>query len=187
MTPTREQLASIEWQGWCRDDGDACPACGRRRDQGHNAICWIAACLATPEPVTDTPQGKDDSRCAVCGWPLDPEGKMCRRGDCSLRPMPEMARDAARAVREYEAEWNGAINSPTLERWRAQAAKQSATPEPQAMPPIEPGDWYSVFDLDPTAIDDERWVKIALGHAAAGELTEIRKANGTVWTREPRR
>lgn len=184
MTPTREQLASIEWQGWCRDDGDACPACGRRRDQGHNAICWIAACLATPEPVTDTPQGKDDSRCAVCGWPLDPEGKMCRRGDCSLRPLPEMARDAARAVREYEAEWKGAINSPTLERWRAQAAKQSATPEPQAMPPIEPGDWVQDAAGEIRRVMDSD--HISWLHANR-TIYEIRKANGTVWTLEPRR
>lgn len=30
----------------------------------------------------------DLSRCDWCGWPLDPEGKMCRADDCSMRPRP---------------------------------------------------------------------------------------------------
>lgn len=28
----------------------------------------------------------DEKRCRVCGWPLDPEGGLCRPDDCSERP-----------------------------------------------------------------------------------------------------
>lgn len=30
----------------------------------------------------------DLDRCDWCGWPLDPEGKMCRADNCSMRPRP---------------------------------------------------------------------------------------------------
>ena len=30
----------------------------------------------------------DESRCRVCGFSLDPEGKMCRVDNCSMRPRP---------------------------------------------------------------------------------------------------
>lgn len=45
----------------------------------------------------------EQDRCAICGWPLDPEGKMCRRGNCSMRPFPERYYDPARARVEYGA------------------------------------------------------------------------------------
>jgi hypothetical protein len=42
----------------------------------------------------------DETRCAVCGWPLGDEPAQCRRGDCSFRPRPERLFDAARAAAE---------------------------------------------------------------------------------------
>ncbi len=31
----------------------------------------------------------DVERCPVCNWPLDDDPAGCRRGDCSMRPMPK--------------------------------------------------------------------------------------------------
>jgi hypothetical protein len=45
-------------------------------------------------------QQSDETRCAVCGWPLGDEPAQCRRGDCSFRPRPERLFDAARAAAE---------------------------------------------------------------------------------------
>lgn len=48
------------------------------------------------------PQADDESRCAICGWPLKAmvsEG--CVRGNCSMRPFPEYAYAPERAAREY--------------------------------------------------------------------------------------
>lgn len=49
MTPTREQLASIEWGGVI----ERCPSCGWWKPQPgdpvgqpHHPLCWLAACLA---------------------------------------------------------------------------------------------------------------------------------------------
>ncbi len=44
----------------------------------------------------------DETRCAVCGWPLSTtpdEG--CTRGNCSMRPLPRRYADYERAKREY--------------------------------------------------------------------------------------
>lgn len=71
------------------------------------------------------PPGLADDRCAVCGWPLDPKEQMCRRGNCSMRPMPERAADPARAIAEYSAVWGGMARQ-TLQRWQEQLAEQIA-------------------------------------------------------------
>ncbi len=112
MTPTREQLASIEWAVEDRNDERAfCPACMEHIHKGHTPDCWLAACLAAPPP------------------------------------------------------------------------------EPQAMPPIKPGDWVRVRDSK--AVWQVREVgpdgTVALhgyGWIDPAEFEEIRKANGTVWTRD---
>lgn len=45
---------------------------------------------------------KDESRCAVCAWPLaESAEKGCVRGNCSQRPFPEVFYDLDRANREY--------------------------------------------------------------------------------------
>ena len=50
MTPTREQLASIEWALYV-DTQRRCPACSAPRREGiHKSDCWLAACLAAPPP-----------------------------------------------------------------------------------------------------------------------------------------
>ena len=49
MTPTKAQLKSIEWNGHDSDGAACCPACGREPYEGHNDVCFIAACLATPD------------------------------------------------------------------------------------------------------------------------------------------
>lgn len=64
-------------------------------------------------------------RCAVCGWPLDPDEKFCRVGDCSMRPLPTVLRDPARAIAEYAASW-GPQHVPAS--WREQA--RIAAPAP---------------------------------------------------------
>ena len=43
----------------------------------------------------------NDDRCAVCGWPLEPKGTGCQRGNCSMRPLPRRYWDYERAKREY--------------------------------------------------------------------------------------
>jgi hypothetical protein len=45
---------------------------------------------------------RDHDRCACYGWPLDPSGRMCRRGDCSMRPLPLRLYDADRYRREKQ-------------------------------------------------------------------------------------
>lgn len=66
------------------------------------------------------------------------------------------------------------------------AAPLPATPEPQAMPPIETGDWilWQWFP-EPTIIRDA-YAANMIATSGYG-IHEIRKADGTVWTREPRR
>lgn len=49
MTPTKAQLKSIEWNGHDSDGAACCPACGREPHEGHNDVCFIAACLTTPD------------------------------------------------------------------------------------------------------------------------------------------
>lgn len=74
------------------------------------------------------------------------------------------------------------------------AAPPQAPPEPQAMPPIEPGDWvkleqwpnceWVVLSVD----SDGRVSLIGLDlRYRIRDVIGISKANGTVWTREPRR
>ena len=66
MTPTREQLASIEWSAeWDGPDDlsePMCPACRNLKREGHAPDCWLAACLAAPppEPQTMPPIEKGD-------------------------------------------------------------------------------------------------------------------------------
>jgi hypothetical protein len=58
-TITREQLESIEWNGWNRDEANTCPVCkGEQPDPessfpstGHAPDCWLAAALATPDTL----------------------------------------------------------------------------------------------------------------------------------------
>lgn len=65
-------------------------------------------------------------RCAVCGWPLDPDEKFCRVGDCSMRPLPTVLRDPDRAIAEYSASW-GPQHVPAS--WHEQA-RIAALPAP---------------------------------------------------------
>lgn len=63
---------------------------------------------------------KDDSRCAVCAWPLaESAEKGCTRGNCSMRPLPDNIYDAERANREYKTtdftNWNRATTQGTPE------------------------------------------------------------------------
>ncbi len=83
-------------------------------------------------PPAAAPAPLDDSRCAVCGWPLDPAEQMCRRGNCSMRPLPERAADPARAVAEYEAVWGDHNVRGTLRPWRAQLAAPAPVEPPPA-------------------------------------------------------
>lgn len=63
----------------------------------------------------------DEIRCAVCGWPLDPNGKFCVRGNCSQRPLPSRFYDPARAKAEY---------SPWLDNDPRTAVPQADVPQP---------------------------------------------------------
>lgn len=36
----------------------------------------------------------DEALCRVCGWKIDPEGRMCRPDNCSMRPLPSPRADA---------------------------------------------------------------------------------------------
>jgi hypothetical protein len=57
--------------------------------------------VAIYEVPAEQPQ-LDDSRCAVCAWPLeDSASKGCTRGNCSQRPRPENLYDPERAKREF--------------------------------------------------------------------------------------
>jgi hypothetical protein len=58
---------------------------------------------AAPGSVSQAPDPlKDDSRCAVCAWPLaESAEKGCVRGNCSQRPLPFNVYDLERANREY--------------------------------------------------------------------------------------
>lgn len=62
-------------------------------------------------------------------------------------------------------------------------------PEPQAMPPIEKGDWVEdSIRIRPILADrDAEWWNSPEAVSTRLGVTGIRKANGTVWTREPRR
>ena len=173
-----------------------------RADAAHKAL--LAYPLPAAPPVTDTPQGwqpietaPKDGTCIhvwaaeglsfptvfwtnhdIEGWHVD-DGK---RGPFPLR---------------------GA--SPT--HWMPlPAVPPQAMPEPQAMPPIEIGDWMSLgteyrtdvmhipagynrvgSDIEADAFNQSgRWHR-PLPDQQPPDITEIRKANGTVWTREPRR
>lgn len=86
------------------------------------------ALQAAPRP--DAGEAPDDrNRCAVCGWPLDPDGKMCRVGSCSMRPLPERLYAPARAVAEY------GTRAPL--DWHRQAALTPSAPAAPGTPP----DW----------------------------------------------
>lgn len=53
-------------------------------------------------PVGDSLPTDDESRCAVCGWPLTAdEAEGCVRGSCSMRPVPSSNYAPERANREY--------------------------------------------------------------------------------------
>ena len=54
MTPTKEQLQSIEWWPVRAVPGidvrhHICPGCASTRAEGHAPDCWLAACLTTPD------------------------------------------------------------------------------------------------------------------------------------------
>lgn len=50
----------------------------------------------------------DDTRCRKCGWPLDPEGRLCRPDDCSMRPQPK-GRERADAIPLYSTDHTRAL------------------------------------------------------------------------------
>lgn len=96
------------------------------------AVESLAALRALPAaPRPDAGEAPDDrNRCAVCGWPLDPAGKMCRVGSCSMRPLPDRLYAPARAVAEYGT-W-----APLA--WHQQAALTPSAPAAPGTPPEEP-------------------------------------------------
>lgn len=80
--------------------------CGRD-DDPHDIAADIRNDIRAkyPHPTPVTAAALDDSRCAICGWPLQappPNASTwgCVRGDCSQRPMPERLYDPERAARE---------------------------------------------------------------------------------------
>ncbi len=92
-----------------------------------------AALLATPQ---EPPALRDDSRCAICGWPLAETTKAgCVRGNCSMRPFPEYYYDPTRAQREYksplppERRPNAALDppAPPSDGWQDIATAPKAT------------------------------------------------------------
>lgn len=90
------------------------------------------------------------------------------------------------------AEDNQVGHAPDCWLAAALAAPPQAPPEPQAMPPIETGDWVLTTGYPggmAAAILAGRGLPVGRlqSYADSGEVLEIRKANGTVWTREPRR
>ena len=67
--------------------------------------------------ASPAPQPEPTPRCAVCGWPLaETRDNGCRPGDCSMRPLPEQAYDAARANNEYAAFWGDSF----VKKWKAE-------------------------------------------------------------------
>lgn len=48
--------------------------------------------------------GKDNDRCAWCGWPLGNGLSTCKRGDCSMRPLPSRLYDRERAFAEVTSD-----------------------------------------------------------------------------------
>lgn len=53
----------------------------------------------------------DESRCAVCGWPLKERVEDgCTRGNCSHRPRPERLYAPERAAREWQALTHGRVS-----------------------------------------------------------------------------
>jgi hypothetical protein len=82
-----------EWT-WADAEADPCPL---------EEITHWRELPAAPGSLPQAPDPlKDDSRCAICAWPLaeSPE-KGCVRGNCSQRPFPEVFYDLERANREY--------------------------------------------------------------------------------------
>lgn len=86
---------------------------------------------------------------------------------------------AIQRVMDYDANTDILHGTGLLDDLAAALAPQEAAP----MPPIEVGDWVQFLDCDPHELHDSRWVEHARSWAAKGEITEIRKANGTVWRR----
>lgn len=63
-----------------------------------------ATILLGPATLVERTTPQEDSaefRCAICGWPLDPNGKFCVRGNCSQRPLPDRFYDPKRVKAEY--------------------------------------------------------------------------------------
>lgn len=58
----------------------------------------------------------NDSRCAVCGWPLAKSiDEGCIVGNCSMRPMPKRYYDPERAAKEYHGQLPP--NEPAPSNW----------------------------------------------------------------------
>jgi len=167
MTPTREQLAEeIEeiagqlWRDLCEGDGQHSEALDKSLIRKHMHRL-AAACLAAPPQATPEPTIAARVRMAAergCVYNVL-VSRICERGTsgCDI---------------DHKA----------------------AAPEPQAMPPIEPDDWveleqwpnceWVVLSVD----SDGRVSLIGLDlRYQIRDVIGISKANGTVWTREPRR
>ena len=85
--------------------------------------CGTFPCSCKPAVAEPAPPTKDDSRCAVCGWPLaESADKGCVRGNCSLRPIPDNWYDEERARRE------GYITPSMRAKLTAEPAPGSETP-----------------------------------------------------------
>lgn len=114
-------------------------------------------------------------RCDWCGWPLDPEEKMCRATDCSMRPRPERADTALRQeCRKAEAELaalRSAVESARAEE-RARCAKIAEDME---------GYWERRIERNPSSNEHAAWSlavqesrNIAAAIRATGKAAETR-------------
>jgi len=95
-------------------DNPSCHVCGALFTRDGNR--W--KCLACGATTGVQPASAEEKRCSICGWPIDPEGKMCRPKDCSMRPKPGYLYDRTAAIKEYgtayiEANWSAPSPSPS--------------------------------------------------------------------------
>ena len=71
---------------------------------GDRSVVPDATFKATYDPIPDPPV-LDPNRCAICAWPLaENPDKGCVRGNCALRPPPDLRcrYDPERAAAENE-------------------------------------------------------------------------------------
>ena len=60
----------------------------------------------------------DETRCRVCGWPLDTDGKYCRPDNCSMRPPPKRRSDShAHYSSDIAAAWKVFENDHEHSAW----------------------------------------------------------------------